>query len=82
MGNPRVEAMCNRCGFERLHYTRKDGSTVRPCMVCSRQRAAELAALNADDPDWREKRREVYRRYNASEKGKERAARARQSPQT
>jgi hypothetical protein len=77
VANPRVGAVCNRCGFERLHYTRKDGSIVRPCMMCSRQRAAELKAAHEEDESWREKRRKTWRKYNQSEKGKARSGAAR-----
>jgi len=78
MGNPKVSATCTRCGFERLHYTRKSGSLVRPCMVCSREAARKLAASKATDPEWAAKRREQWSRYNSSAKGKARLKRARQ----
>lgn len=77
MGNPRVAAVCTRCGFERLHYTRSDGSTVRPCMVCSRQLARERTKARRDDQDYRATRRQQWTKYNGSEKGRARLRRYR-----
>lgn len=71
----RVTAVCNRCEKEGEHYTRKDGSKVSPCVACSKALAAERAAKHVDDPNAVVARREAYRRYNASAKGKARLAR-------
>ena len=77
MPNPRIAAYCNRCGFERPHSTRSSGAVVRPCVLCSRAMAAKRAERKAEDPEWQERRRQQYAKYNASEKGKARLARAR-----
>lgn len=77
MSRERVFATCKRCGFERDHYTRKNGTKVSPCVMCSRQLAAERAAKQAEDPEAIEARRVVYRRYNSSDKGRARMHRHR-----
>jgi len=78
--NPRIFAICKRCGFEREHYTRKRGTQkVSPCVMCSRETAATRAAAKADDPVWRERRRQQYERYNRSPKGLARSNRAQQA---
>ena len=76
--NPRIFAICKRCGFEREHYTRKTGTQkVSPCVMCSREQAATRAAAKADDPAWVERRKAQYERYNRSKKGLERTKRSR-----
>jgi hypothetical protein len=72
VSRPRLFATCKRCSFEREHYTRADGTKVSPCVMCSRELAAKREEAKAADPDHAAKRREVYRRYNNSEKGRAR----------
>lgn len=75
----RVTAVCNRCEIEGEHYTREDGSKVNPCVACAKGLAAKRAAKLVDDPDAAAARREAYRRYNESAKGRARLARRKRS---
>ena len=77
MANPRVDAKCKRCGQQREHYTRKDGTRVSPCVTCSSELATERARAKAADPAFVERRRAQYARYNASKKGVARLKRSR-----
>jgi len=73
VANPRAILVCTRCSREREHYTRKDGSTVRPCVDCSKALATERA--NSASEAQQQRQREAYRRYNESAKGQARLRR-------
>ena len=82
MANVRIIAKCKRCGVEGEHYTRKNGTKVSPCVACAIAATKARAAENAEDQDYVDKRREQYRRYNESEKGRARLAKHRNKPES
>lgn len=73
MANPKIVTMCKRCGTEGEHYTRSSGMKISPCCACIRAKQQERKL----EGEAAERRRESWRRYNASEKGRKRLARAR-----
>ena len=82
MANARDIASCKRCGNEGDHYTRSNGSKVSPCVVCSKSAAKAAVTAKADNPDYIDKRRAQYKRYNDSTKGKARLTRSKRHPRS